>query len=293
MDDLESMREALAALGRTPSLMLGFGVERLTVREDFWVERLAIQGTGRAALSTIRSFGDASGEEIGRFESKLPDKKLADLVRAVEATLLGGPTPNLSPGDVRVLITVVACGSRLDRVVGGGPPDLEPYVPLLLALDAAAIETRAHPKATLKLDLEVPSALSPGPQTVPVVLSFENRGDEGAWIRGPYSIVEDAPTEHVRLWYAERPVEQPGVTPLPLEPVCVLLEPAVRVQRPLLWLGAGETETRQFSAAVDVSPGSYLVRASFASYAGGDTVAGQNLLRGCVFSAESTVEVRR
>ncbi len=292
-DDLESMREALVALGPTPSLMAGFGVERRTVRENFWLERLTIQGSGRSVLSTLRSFGDASGEEIGRFESKLAEDKLADLLAAVEATLQGGPVPNLSPGDVRVLITVVACGSRLDRVIGGEPPDLEPTMPLLLALDAAAFETRAHPKTTLKLGLEVPATLPPGSQALPVVLSFENRGNEGAWIRSPSSGLEDEPTEHVRLWVAERPVEQPGVTPLPLEPSCVALEPAIRVQRPLLWIGAGETETRQFSATVALDPGSYLMRASFASYSGGDTVAGQNLLRGCAFSAESMVEVRR
>jgi hypothetical protein len=66
----------------------------------------------------------------------------------------------------------------------------------------------------------------------------------------------------------------------------------VRVQRPLLWLGPGATESRHFTATVDLSPGSYLMRASYASYQGEDTVAGQPLLRGCAFSAESTVEVR-
>lgn len=290
-EEIESMREALAALGHVPSLMVGFGIERLTLVGDFWAERLMIQGMGKSVLTTLRSFGDASGEEIGRFETKLSDTTLAELVRAVEDTLEGGPPVNLSPHEVRVLVSIVACGSRLDHVVGGGPPDLEPYTPLLLALDKAAVQTRAVAKAALKLHLEVPQTLSPGPQTLPVVLSFENRGDEGTWIRSPTSGLEDEPTEHVRLWYAERAVEQPGVTSLPLEPVCVALEPAVRTERPLLWIGAGETESRPFSATIDLAPGSYLMRASFASYGGDDTVAGQNLLRGCAFSAETTVEV--
>jgi hypothetical protein len=292
-EDIESMREALAALGHVPPLLVGFGVERLTMSDDFWSERLMIRGTGKAVLTTLRSFGDASGEAIGRFETKLSDKSVADLIRAVDATLEGGPTPRLSLGDVRTLVSIVACGSRLDHVVGGGPLDLEPYTPLLLALDKAAFETRAIPKSTLELHLEVPTTLTPGPQTLPVVLSFQNRGDEGTWIRSPASGLEDEPTEHVRLWYAEMTVEQPGVTPLPLEPLCTALDPVVRVQRPLLWIGGGEIESRPFSASVDLTPGSYLVRASFASYGGDETVAGQNLLRGCVFSAETVVEVRK
>ncbi len=290
-EDIASMREALAALAHVPSLLVGFGIERLTLAGDFWAERLMIQGMGKSALTTLRSFGDASGEEIGRFESKLSDTRVVELVRAVEATLEGGPAANLSPGDVRVLISIVTGGSRLDHVVGGAPPDLEPYTPLLVALDKAAAETRAAPKTTLKLQLEVPAKLSPGPQSLPVVLSFQNRGDEGAWIRSPTSGLEDEPTEHVRLWYAERAVEQPGVTPLPLEPLCIALAPAMRTERPLLWIGGGETESRPFSATVDLATGSYLMRASFASYGGDDTVAGQNLLRGCAFSAETVVEV--
>lgn len=291
-DEIASMREALAALGRAPALMTGFGIERLTVRSELWAERLTVVGTGKATLSTLRSFGDASGEEIGRFETDILEKYRTDLVRAVEATLLGGPPANLSPGDVRLLISVVACGSRMSRVVGGGPAELEPHMPLLLALDAAAVQTRAHAKATLKLDMELPSSLPRGPQTLSLELTFRNRGREGAWIRSPSSGMEDEPMEHVRLWYAEKPRDQPGVTALPLEPRWVPLEPGVRVQRPLLWVGPGEVETRPFTAAVELDPGSYLMRASFASYAGGESVAGQNLLRGCVFSTEHAVEVR-
>lgn len=290
-EEIASMREALVALGRVPSLTVGFGIERLTLAGDFWAERLMIQGTGKSVLTSLRSFGDASGEEIGRFETKLSGAMIGELVRAVDATLEGGPPANLSPGDVRVLVSIVACGSRLDHVVGGGPPDLEPYTPLLFALDKAATQTRATAKSTLGLHLEVQGTLSPGPQTLPLVLSFENRGDEGAWIRSPTSGLEDEPTEHVRLWYAERAVEQPGVTSLPLEPICVPLEPAMRTERPLLWIGGGETESRPFSTTVDLAPGSYLMRASFASYGGDDTVAGQNLLRGCAFSAETMVKV--
>jgi hypothetical protein len=289
--EIESMREALAALLRTPSLMQGFGVERRTVCSDLWSERLAIRGTGQATLATLRSFGDASGEEIGRYETKLSDRALAELVHAVEATVEGGPPATLLSGDLRLLISVVACGSRLHQVVGGDPTALEPYAPLLRALDAAAFETRTAPKSTLQLGLEIPANLPDGPRSLGVVLSFQNRGNEGAWIRNPASHMKDEPTEHVRLWYAQRPVAEPGMMPPPLKQYCVALDPIVRVERPLLWLGGGETESRQFSAAVDLLPGSYLMRASYASYDGEDTVAAQPLLRGCVFSAEIPVEV--
>jgi hypothetical protein len=211
------MREALAALVRTPSLMLGLGVERRTVCSDLWSERLAIRGTGQATLATLRSFGDASGEEIGRYEATLSSRALADLVRAIEATVEGGPPPTLLSGDLKLLISVVACGSRLQHVVGGGPTDLEPYAPLLRALDTAALETRAAPKSTLQLALEAPASLPEGPRSLDVVLSFQNRGDEGAWIRNPASHMEDEPTEHVRLWCAQQPVGDPDMMPPPLK----------------------------------------------------------------------------
>jgi hypothetical protein len=289
--EIESMREALASLRHTPSLLPGFGVERRTVSADLWAERLVIRGTGMATLASLRSFGDASAEEIGRYESTLSEQALAELVNAVEATVDGGPAPALSSGDLKILISIVACGSRLDHVVGGDPTYLEPYAPLLRALDAAASEARTAPKSTLQLALGIPDHLPSGPQSLELVLSFQNRGKEGAWIRNPASHVKDEPTEHVRLWYAKRVVADPGMMPPPLRQYCVALDPVVRVERPLLWLGAGETESRPFSAPVDLSSGSYLMRASYASYDGEDVVAGQPLLRGCAFSAEMTVEV--
>jgi len=140
--------------------------------------------------------------------------------------------------------------------------------------------------------LETPTrTLGAGEQDVPVMLSFVNRGDEGAWIHNPFAAMDGA-QEHIRLWYAEKPVEEPGVTPLPVEPEWVALEPPTLVQRPLLWIGPGETETRQFSAKLSLDPGRYLMRASFSSYEVDETVAGQNLLRGSAFSSEHTVEVR-
>jgi hypothetical protein len=290
-DDIDSMREALAALTRAPALKASFGVERVTVRADLWKEHFSVQGVGKAALSTVRSFGDTGGDEIGRYQSHLPESDVDDLVRAASATLDGGPGAPLAPGDVRVLITLVACGSKLTHVVGGGPEALAPYTELLAALDRTAFQTRQKPVCTLKLDMELPHRVSPGTPSISVVLTFSNRGSEGTWIRSPAAGMEDVPTEHVRLWYAALPQEEPGVTPLPMEPEFTPLVPSPRVQRPLLWLGPGDSESRQFVATPSLDPGSYLVRASFASYAGDDSIGGQNLLRGCVFSPEQTLEV--
>jgi hypothetical protein len=273
-------------------LLSGFGIERLTLAGDRWRESLSIVGSGKTSLSTLRSFGDASGEAIGRYASALPAPELAGLVDAAGATLDGGPPPRLSPEDVRLVITIVACGSQLTHVVGGGPPALEPYQPLLVALDRVAVATRRQPQAVVRLGLELPPLVAAGPHTLATVLAFHNPGSAGAWLRNPAAIDEDSEREHVRLWYAERPVEQPGVTPLPLEPAWVPVVPEMRAQRPLLWLGPGEREARPFTAQLTLDPGSYLVRASFASYAGEDSVGGQPLLRGCVFSEEHVLEVR-
>lgn len=289
--DLETMGEALASVARTPSLLPGFGIERRTVRADAWDERLAVLGTGKADLATVRSFGDASGDAIGHYATVLPAQQIHELVAATLTTLVDVPPPRLSPGDVRVLVTVVACGCRLDRVMGGLPPDLEPYQPLLQALDRAALATRRQARSVLGLGLELPASLPAGAQPVSAVLSFANPGSEGAWMRNPSAGGGDGEHEHVRLWYAERPVERIGVTSLPVEPGWVALEAEPRAQRPLLWLGAGEQEDRHFVASLALDPGTYLVRASFASYEGQDTLVGHPLLRGCVFSSEHTLEV--
>ncbi len=291
-EDVASMREALASLARAPALKASFGIERTTVRSDLWHERLAIAGTGRATLATLRSFGDASGEDIGRYQAQLTQANVDDLLRAVEATVDGGPAAPLSPGDVRVLVTIVACGAKLDHVIGGGPEHLAPYTALLSALDRVAFAARGRPVCSLRLGAEIPDVQNASEPSLPVVLTFANAGNEGAWLRNPAAGMDDTTAEHVRLWCAPVPTDEPGVTPLPMEPEPVPLEPALHVQRPLLWLGAGESESRPFSAKVDLPPGRYQMRASFSSYAGADTVAGQNLLRGCVFSPELTVEVR-
>jgi hypothetical protein len=124
-----------------------------------------------------------------------------------------------------------------------------------------------------------------------VTLTFQNRGTAGYWLRNP-SAVADQETEHVRLWYAARPVEQPGMTPLPPEPTWAALEPVARADRPLIWIAPQSTETRRFTASVTLDRAPYFVRAGFASYEGTDTVAGQPHLRGCVFSQELELEAK-
>jgi hypothetical protein len=290
-DEVETMRESIRAVAAVPAQLASFGVERVTERDGLWLERLSIRGGGRVRLSSNRSFGDASGEEIGCFEGDLADARAAKLVRDVEAALPGGPAPNLSPGDVRVTLSVVAAGARWERLVGGGPPDLEPYQPLLRTLDALAFEARARPVRTLALNVQLGAPLRAGEQSVPVELTFENRGTAGYWLRNPSSGLADEPTEHVRLWYAARPPEEPGVTALPVEPIWVPLEPMTRAQRPFIWIGPRSSETRRFTASLILDAGPHFVRGGFASYDGGDTVAGQPHLRGCAFSRELEVEV--
>jgi hypothetical protein len=289
MSDTSSIGEALRAVAAVPALLSSFGVERVTERDSLWSERLSISGGGRAHLCSMRSFGDASGEEIGCFETQLAGPRLDQLVRDVQAVLPGGPAPNLSPGDVRVTISVVAAGARWECVVGGLPPDLEPYQPLLRTLDALAVEVRAHPLRTLGVELQLGAPLRAGEQSVPVTLTFENRGTAGYWLRNP-SAFADQETEHARLWYAAKPVEEPGMTPLPPQPMWADLEPITRADRPLIWIGPQSTETRRFTASLALDPVPYFLRAGFAGYEGTDTVAGQPHLRGCAFSNELEIE---
>jgi len=51
--------------------LASFGVERVTRADGLWFERLTIRGDGHAHRWSTRSFGEASGEEIGGFESEL------------------------------------------------------------------------------------------------------------------------------------------------------------------------------------------------------------------------------
>jgi len=292
MSDTSAIAEGLRAVAAVPALLSGFGVERVTERDGLWFERLSISGGGRVHLCSNRSFGDASGEEIGCFETDLAAPRVDQLVRDVQAVLPGGPAPNLSPGDVRVTLSVIAAGARWERVVGGAPPDLEPYQPLLRTLDALAFEVRAHPLRTLAMELKLGAPLQAGEQSVPVTLTFENRGTAGYWLRNP-SAFADQETEHARLWYAPQPSVQPGMTPLPPEPTYVELEPVARADRPLIWIAPQSTETRRFTAAVALDQVPYFLRAGFAGYDGADTVAGQPHLRGCVFSNELEIEPRR
>jgi hypothetical protein len=292
MSDPSSIAEALRAVTAVPALLSGFGVERVTESDSLWFERLSISGGGRIHLCSKRSFGDASGEEIGCFETELARPRLDQLVRDVQAVLPGGPIPNLSPADVRVTISVIAAGARWECIVGGLPPDLEPYQPLLRTLDAVAVEVRAHPLRTLGLELQLGASLRAGEQSLPVTLTFENRGTAGYWLRNP-SAFADQETEHVRLWYAAKPLERPGVTPLPPEPMSVELVPIARADRPLIWIGPQSSEARRFTASLALDQVPYFVRAGFAGYAGGDTIAGQPHLSGCVFSNELEIEPQR
>lgn len=293
VDEVRAMRKALSALAVSPAQMVGFGVERVIRSDSLWAERLAVAGTGRATLATNRSFGDASGAAIGHFETSVPADRVAGLASAAAAVLDGGRPPKLSPADVQIEISVVAGATRWQRSIGGGPQDLRPYQPLLRALNQIAGAALTSPVATLSLGLAFSEPPRASRQRLPVVLQFQNAGSAGYWVRNPFAATEDTDEEHVRIWHAQRQEQLPGVTPLPLEPVPVALEPAVLDHRPLIWIGPHATTTLSFTASLEIEPGPRLFRASFASYAGTDDVGGQPLMRGCVFSNELATEVAR
>ncbi len=286
-----SFREALGVVGRGPEEWKRFAIERQTLSGEWWQERLTLDGSGRATLSTLRSFGEASGEEIGRYEAVLGTDRLPNVLRALETCLAERAPARLEPSDLRILIDAVADGARFTRVAGGPPPQLEPYLDLMNELNRYARDLREHPLATLTLEFRLAAAPRHGTQEARVEVTFRNRGREGYWIRNPLAENEDEDGEHLRLLVAHVPYVEPGVTPLPPEPAGAPLFAAEESDRALLWIGPGESRAMAFVARLELEPGRHLMRVGFATYEGEDRLAGRHRLRGCAFSPEQSFEV--
>lgn len=289
--ELQTFREALAAVGRDPIRRASFGIERQMLAGALWRERLVVEGSGRVGLETLRSFGDASGEEIGRYDAALSPERVSRVLKALEPCLPEAPRVHLEPSDLRVVLSAVADGARFLRVAGGGPPQMEPYLDLMSELDKAGREVREHPRATLAMEFRLVAPPRKGTQEARVEVTFRNRGAEGFWVRNPLFEMAEEDDEHVRLWYARESVAERGVTALPVEPVGEAMYAVVASDRPLLWIEPRESRLLEFVTRMDLDPGRYLLRAAFSSYEGEDEIGGRTRLRGCVFSPELSVEV--
>lgn len=299
-----------AAVGDETTLA-GFGLERITASSPFWEERLAIDGTGRVTLRTRRSIADVSGEAIGAYAFDAGCDAAASVAKQVRAAaLLSFSAVHVEPFGVRTIVSIVAGGAAQRVVVGGGPERLAPLGPLLQELDRLAMAARRHPEMTLGLELETAAPLRRGMTEVPVVLRFRNVGNTGYWMTEPSSFPPGLGTdddakrmpatedgvdwrrEHCLVWFGFREPETPGVTPLPVEVTRGALAPEDRGLPPLVWMPPRGAIERRFRAAIPLhEAGSLVVRASFASYAGDDTIAGRPRLRGCVFSNDLSSEI--
>lgn len=293
VSELKTFREALLAVGRGAAPPASFGIERQTLSGGWWQDRLSLEGTGRCALHSLRSFGEASGEEIGRWEATLSTDRLPRLLRAIETCLPEGAPLHLEPSDLRILIRVVADGASFERVAGGPPPRMEPYLDLMSLLDQCAREVREHPRATLATTFRLLAPPRAGTQEARLEVSFRNRGSDGYWVRNPLAEFGDADedAEHLRLWVARLEPDEPGVTPLPPESTGATLYPAEESDRPLLWIAPGETQALAFVTRLDLDPGRTLMRVGFSTYEGEDQVGGHVRIRGCVYSPEQTFEI--
>lgn len=283
---------ALAGLlSGSPLLLDGFGLERICDAAPAWVERLTIEGPGTVTLSTVRSIMDASGEEIGRFEGSASREEVRALAEALAALVSTPAQPaRIEPGDMHIVLRAVVGGATWERVLLSEPTVLAPWKPLLALLDRLAVAGRSRPVATLGVGLTLGQPLKPGSQELSLSLFFKNRGRIGYWMTNPSARLADSDDEHCRLVLAPEPVLDPNLTPLPPELQTVALRPLVVAERPLLWLPAGATEERPFSAPVTVERGPHLLRASFASYSF-TGAGGRPALRGCAFSDEQRVVV--
>lgn len=288
---LAAFRSALGRVGKDGGESGRFGIERRTLSGEWWQDHLTYDGAGRVTLSTLRSFGEVSGEEIGRYEGVIGTQKLQSVVRAIETCLPEGPRIHLEPSDLRVVLDVVAGGERFLRVAGGGPPLMEPYLDLMSELDQLSRAVREHPRATLAIGFELLAPPRRGTQEARVRVEFRNRGTEGYWMRNPASELEDEDGEHLRLLAAWMPPVEPGVTPLPPQPVGAALYASEGSDRPLTWIGPGETRALEFVTRLELEPGPHLMRVGFATYEGEDLAGGQPRLRGCAFSPERSFEI--
>ena len=126
---------------------------------------------------------------------------------------------------------------------------------------------------------------------VEVALRFINAGESGVWLSDPARLDDDTDDEHSALWYAVREAEDdPDVTPLPLSVERARLTPIDPAPSLMMLLAGGSTLKRRCRATLELeSAGTLLLRASWASYIGGDSIAGRARLRGCAFSNELSV----
>ena len=176
-----------AAAGNDPALQ-AFGIERLTLVPQSVEERLVIEGSGRASMSTDRSLADLGGYEIGEFRGALDKKVVQELATLVLQMRLAklGPFP-ASPGGVQVRISAVAGGASQQAVIGtADPAALEVVRPLLSKLDAIAGEVHKRPVASLALTADFPAeGIKVGKVSLRIALVFRNGGSEGVYISHP------------------------------------------------------------------------------------------------------------
>jgi len=273
-----------AAAGNDPALQ-AFGIERLTLVPQSVEERLVIEGSGRASMSTDRSLADLGGYEIGEFRGALEKKavqELASLLLQMKLAKLG-PFP-ASPGGIQVRISAVAGGASQQAIIGtADPAALDTVRPLLSKLDAIAGEVHKKPVASLSLTAEFPSeGIRAGKVSLRMALVFRNGGSEGIYISHP------AAGSRCALVYGFKEDLPPDVTPLPMELQEAILKPALRDPPPYLYVPPGNEAAVGFEVTLLLEkPGKYLARASYTDASPGSTVAGRRKLRGAVFSADT------
>ncbi len=274
-------------------ILPGFGLELLIVNGPpsgplgrQWQDRLVITGRGVAEFHSIRPMSDGSGEPAGLFRGAVSLQDLAEVVDAVEATGLVDEAPfRIEPSDMNIRVSIIVGGMHVVKYIGVKEPGrLERLQPLFERLQRIEAAVRGNPVRTLKLEMSVAEMSGVGVQVVPVMLRFINQGTEPYWIPHPRGLNLGPYHDRATLSY--------GRGPSPADMLESPLRAEVEAGVQMIWMGSGWTQEIRTVAEVNFhQAGRFVVRATYSTYSGEETVGGVARLRGCVFSAEQMVAV--
>jgi len=294
-------KSLMAAKAGHEAILAGFGLERFILYGPVcgpngrqWQERLTLTGRGQGQFQNVRSISDGSGDTVGLFRAPLAPNDLKEVIELTEQVgLLDEPPYRIEPADMCIRMTIIVGGMQIVKYIGVNEPErFDRLQPLFFRLQQVEQAIRQKPVRTLRVEMKMPDQATVGMQSVPVHLRFHNEGTEAFWIQHPRMLNEGAYYDRATLTYGYRTPIEPGVTPLPIEIMEAPLEPETEAGLQMIWMAAGGTQEIRTVASVNFHrPGKFLARSIYSNYSGEETVGGVRRLRGCVFSAEQTINV--
>ncbi len=283
------------ALKGDKKVLQGLGIEEQIITSPLWDDRVSVDGAGVVTFTSRRPSGDAGGAAVGVFRSKMEKEELKSLLQALRKLAAAPPPPARSEAyETRINLSAVADGHLFGVGAPVFPPALEPLQPVLTPLNVAMGKAQQNPVRSLALELELPDGAGRS-GLVAAVVHLKNAGSEGFWVSNPLTLPNQPERDRVELVYARPIVFTPGISPVPVPPSKTLLVPrdaATDVPR-YLWIPPKGDVAVPLQAKFDGGDAKELVfRAELFAEEGPDEVAGQPRLRGSVFSADLTVQLK-